>query len=65
MLCILIHETCVMLKYIGLSLIIWLLLTLNAAGSVGDFYVVVRLLFAPTPLLIHDHGDGMTWYRGA
>ena len=45
-------------------LFLWLLLTLNAAGSVGDFYVIIRLLFAPTPLLVHDYGDGMTWYRG-
>ncbi|GHO67564.1 transcriptional regulator [Ktedonobacter sp. SOSP1-52] len=48
---------------LGLSLFLWLLLTLNAAGSVGDFYVIIRLLFAPSPLLVHDYGDGMTWYR--
>lgn len=49
---------------LGLSLFLWLLLTLNAAGSVGDFYVIIRLLFAPSPLLVHDYGDAMTWYRG-
>lgn len=37
-------------------------LTINAAGAVGDLYLVFRLLFLPSGCLIHDEGNSVTWY---
>ncbi len=37
-------------------------LTINAAGAVGDLYIVFRLLCAPAACLVHDEGNGLTWY---
>ncbi len=37
-------------------------LSLNAAGAVGDLYVVILLLLAPSTSLINDRGEQILWY---
>lgn len=37
-------------------------LTINAAGAVGDLYLVFRLLLLPATCLVHDEGNSVTWY---
>lgn len=37
-------------------------LTINAAGAVGDLYVVSLLLTKPASILVRDYGDGMVVY---
>ena len=44
------------------TLILVLTLTMNAAGAIGDLYVVGWLLTRPASLVIQDYGDGMTVY---
>ena len=44
------------------SLVVIVALILNAAGAIGDLYMVVRLLFVPHGVLIEDHGDGIRWF---
>ncbi len=39
-----------------------LALTLNAAGAVGDLYVVILLLPAPPTSLVNDLGERVLWY---
>jgi uncharacterized membrane protein YhdT len=36
--------------------------TLNAASSVGDLWIVLRLLFERRPVVVEDVGDGMYFY---
>ncbi len=51
------------LTNLGIALTVVYILTINAAGAVGDFYVVGVLLTRPSFTLIRDFGDGMTFYR--
>ncbi len=44
------------------TLILVLMLTLNAAGAIGDLYVIGWLLLGPASLVIRDSGDSMTIY---
>jgi len=44
------------------TLILVLTLTMNAAGAIGDLYVVGWLLSRPASLVIQDSGDSMTIY---
>ncbi len=37
-------------------------LTINAAGAIGDLYLVFRLLYTPAACLIRDEGNSVTWY---
>jgi hypothetical protein len=48
---------------LGVALTIVLILTMNAAGAVGDFYAVGVLLTRPSTTLIRDFGDGMACYQ--
>ncbi len=48
---------------LGVALTIVLILTMNAAGAVGDFYAVGVLLTQTPSTLIRDFGDGMACYR--
>jgi hypothetical protein len=48
---------------LGVALTIVLILTMNAAGAVGDFYVVGVLLAQAPSTMIRDFGDGMAFYR--
>jgi hypothetical protein len=43
-------------------LAIWFVLTMNAAGAVGDLYIALRLAVSPESTLIQDRGDAITWY---
>ncbi len=43
--------------------LLWLALTANAAGSLGDLLVVGWLLFQPAEVWVQDHGDGFTAFR--
>lgn len=38
-------------------------MTINAAGAIGDMYMVGLLLTKPSNILIRDFGDGITMYR--
>jgi hypothetical protein len=40
-------------------------LIMNAAGAIGDLYMVARLLFAPRGTLIEDVGDTVRWFARA
>jgi len=53
-----------LLRVIPLSLVpsVVFALTINAAGAVGDLYIVFRLLFTPSTCLIRDGGNSITWY---
>lgn len=53
-----------MLPFITLpaSLVVLVALIANAAGAIGDLYMVVRLLSAPRGVLIEDHGEGIRWH---
>jgi hypothetical protein len=42
-----------------------LILTFNAAGAIGDLYIIGLLLTRPAPTLIRDFGEGMTFYSPA
>jgi hypothetical protein len=44
------------------TLILVLMLTINAAGAIGDLYVIGWLLTRPASLVIQDSGDSMTVY---
>jgi hypothetical protein len=37
-------------------------LTVNAAGSIGDLYITLRLAFAPRTRLVQDTGDAFTFF---
>jgi putative zincin peptidase len=54
----------IILPFIALpaSLVLIIALIVNAAGAIGDLYVVVRLLFAPRSVLIEDQGEGIRWF---
>jgi hypothetical protein len=41
------------------------IMTINAAGCAGDFYIVGLLLTRPASTLTRDIGDSMTFYRPA
>lgn len=45
------------------SRLLWVGLTMNGAGAIGDFWVVVWLLARPEHSLIYDGGTLMTAYR--
>jgi hypothetical protein len=40
-----------------------LIITINAAGSIGDFYIAIKLLQAPETTLCNDSGPRITLYR--
>jgi hypothetical protein len=40
-----------------------LFISLNFASSVGDFYVLLRLMTKPSNTYVKDEGDKMTFYR--
>lgn len=44
------------------SLLLLLALIINATGAIGDLYMVARLLFLPSGVLIEDQGDSIRWY---
>jgi hypothetical protein len=44
---------------------VWFVITMNAAGSVGDLLVVVWLLRQPSTCLAQDKGDAVTLYKPA
>lgn len=45
------------------ALLAWLFgLTVNAAGAVGDFFVVALSLRQPADVLVNDYGDAVTMY---
>ncbi len=46
----------------GWFLAVMLLVCFNAAGAVGDLWVVLRLLFEPATTLVEDKGAGMRFY---
>jgi hypothetical protein len=35
---------------------------LNAASSVGDLWIIFRLLLERRPVVVEDEGDGMYFY---
>lgn len=41
---------------------IWYVLTMNAAGAVGDIIVSMKLLGQPPTCLVNDRGDAITFY---
>ncbi len=47
---------------LNIALFVVFALTINAAGAVGDLYIVFRLLFIPATCLVRDEGDSITWY---
>jgi hypothetical protein len=47
---------------LAVALTLVLIMTMNAAGAVGDFYAVGFLLTQPSTALIRDFGDGMVYY---
>jgi hypothetical protein len=51
------------LTTLGVALTIVFILTMNAAGAIGDFYAVGILLTRPSATLIRDFGDGMACYQ--
>lgn len=65
----------VILPLIGLALMLFVplavvltlvfMLTINAAGAIGDLYIIGLLLTRSAPTFIRDFGDGMTFYRPA
>jgi hypothetical protein len=42
--------------------LVLLAVILNAASSVGDLWIILRLLFTRGPLAVEDVGDGMYFY---
>jgi hypothetical protein len=60
----------ILISLLGVAFIPWcpvawmpaliLFLTINAAGSMGDVYVVLKLLSQPDDALIQDLGDSFT-----
>lgn len=54
----------VLMPFLPFSLYFYLIiaLTLNAAGAVGDFYVVFRTLLIPSSYLVEDTKTGMNWF---
>jgi hypothetical protein len=40
----------------------WFVITMNAAGAVGDLLVAVWLLFKPASALVQDRGDALTLF---
>lgn len=47
----------------AVALTLVFVMTINAAGAVGDIYMVGLLLTKPSNILIRDFGDGITMYR--
>lgn len=43
--------------------LLWLALTANAAGSLGDLLVVGWLFFQPAEILVQDRGEGFAAFR--
>lgn len=41
--------------------VLWMLIG-NAAGAIGDLYMLARLTLAPRAVVLEDRGDEMTWY---
>jgi hypothetical protein len=35
---------------------------LNAASSIGDLWICIRLMFERRPVVVEDVGDGMSFY---
>src|SRR5262249_48804282 len=46
----------------GLVTVVLLALIFNAMGSVGDMYLVWRVLRAPRRTVVEDRGAGIAWY---
>jgi hypothetical protein len=47
--------------WIVLPSLVWGLI-LNASGSIGDLYMVLRLALAPAGVVVEDRKDGISWY---
>src|SRR5690554_3328938 len=41
---------------------LYILLAIHTAGCMGDFFIVYKLIKYKNDALIHDYGDGMTFY---
>jgi hypothetical protein len=41
----------------------WFVITMNAAGAVGDLFVAIWLLFKPASALVQDRGDALTLFE--
>jgi len=56
-----------LMPFVPLAVVLTLvfMLTINAAGAIGDLYIIGLLLTKPAQTLIRDFGDGMTFYRPA
>lgn len=44
------------------AILLLVALFVNAAGAIGDLYMVWRIVLAPRGVLIEDQGDGVRWF---